>query len=75
MDKQDDYHYILQEAVATLVERAKLINQETIYNQGRAMAYYEILSQLSSLADEAGVDPKDFGLENVSNLVGLKKAA
>ncbi len=39
------------------------------------MAYYEILSQLSSLADEAGVDPKDFGLENVGDLVGLKKAA
>ena len=75
MDRQDDYHYILQEAVTALVERAKLINQETIYDQGRAMAYYEILSQLSGLADEVGVDPNDFGLENAGDLVGLKKAA
>lgn len=75
MDKQADYRYMLQEAIATLADRAKQINQTAVYDQGRAMAYYEIFSQLSSLAKEAGVDPKELGLEDMGALVGMKKAA
>ena len=75
MDKQADYRYMLQEAIATLADRAKQINQTAVYDQGRAMAYYEIFSALASLAKEAGVDPKELGLEEMGYLVGVKKAA
>lgn len=75
MGQQADYRYVLQEAIATLAERAKTINQATAYDQGRAMAYYEIFSQLASLANETGIDPKELGLEDMGDLIGLKKAA
>ncbi len=75
MSKQADYRYVLQEAIATLAERANKINQVTAYDQGRAMAYYEIFSQLASLANETGIDPKEIGIEDMGDLVGLKKAA
>jgi len=75
MDKEADYRYVLQEAITTLAERAKQINQVNAYDQGRAMAYYEIFSQLASLAQEAGVDLKELGLEDMGPLVGMKKAA
>ncbi|MDQ5910422.1 MAG: hypothetical protein QG599_2518 [Pseudomonadota bacterium] len=75
MGKQADYRYLLQEAIATLADRAQRINQTTVYDQGRAMAYYEIFSQLASLANETGIDPKEIGLEDMGDLVGMKKAA
>lgn len=75
MDKQADYRYVLQEAIATLADRAKNINQVNAYDQGRAMAYYEIFSQLASLANETGIDLKELGLEDMGDLVGMKKAA
>ncbi len=75
MGKQADYRYLLQEAVATLAERAKRIDQAAVYDQGRAMAYYEIFSQLASLANETGINPKEIGLEDMGDLVGMKKVA
>lgn len=75
MSNQADYHYLLQEAIATLAERAKHINQTGAYDQGRAMAYYEIFSELANLATETGIDPKEIGLEDMGYLVGMKKAS
>ena len=75
MSQQADYRYMLQEAITTLAERAKQINQVNAYDQGRAMAYYEIFSQLASLANETGIDPQEIGLEDMGYLVGMKKAA
>ena len=75
MGKQADYRYMLQEVIMTLAERAKQINQVSAYDQGRAMAYYEMFSQLTNLANETGIDPKEIGLEDMGHLVGLKKVA
>ena len=75
MNKKSDYRYMLQEAITTLMNLEKHIDQAAVYDQGRAMAYYEIFSELASLAKETGIDPKEIGLEDMGYLVGMKNAA
>ena len=75
MVEQADYRYILMESIAGLIEKARQIVPSTPYEQGRAMAYFEILSALQNEAETVGITPEEIGLEDVGYLVGLKKAA
>jgi len=75
MAQQADYRYVLMESIAGLVEKARQLVPSTPYEQGRAMAYFEILSALKNEAEMVGIAPEGIGLEDVGYLVGLKKAA
>lgn len=75
MVEQADYRYILMESIAGLIEKARQIVPSTPYEQGRAMAYFEILSALKNEAETVGITAEEIGLEDVGYLVGLKKAA
>lgn len=75
MAEQADYRYIMVESIAGIIEKAQQIVPTTPYEQGRAMAYFEILSALKSEAEMVGILPEEIGLEDVGYLVGLKKAA
>ncbi len=75
MAEQADYRYVLIESVASLIEKANEIKPSSPYDQGRAMAYFEILSAMKNEADLVGIAPKDIGLSDFENLVGMKKAA
>ena len=75
--KNDDYRYILSEAVESLLEKAKAVGSGSDYDAGRKMAYFEILQAIQDVADEAGVDKADIGLADFDHgsLVGLRKTA
>jgi hypothetical protein len=75
MAEQADYRYVLMESIAGLMEKAREMAPSTPYEQGRSMAYFEILSALKDEAEAAGIAPEEIGLEDVGYLVGLKKAA
>lgn len=49
MTDQADYRYVLMESIAGLMEKARKMAPSTPYEQGRSMAYFEILSALSLL--------------------------
>lgn len=51
MAQQADYRYVLMESIAGLVEKARQLVPSTPYEQGRAMAYFEILSALKNEAE------------------------
>ena len=75
MTEQADYRYVLVESIAALVEKAREIEASSAYDQGRAMAYFEILSAMKNEAELVGITLKDIGLTDFEDLVGLKKAA
>lgn len=62
MSDQADYRFILEEALGQLRERAEQIQPATAYEEGRLMAYYEILSGIVNQARVIGLEPEDIGL-------------
>jgi hypothetical protein len=77
MSGQADYRYVLEEAVGELCERAEQIQPNTAYEEGRLMAYYEILSGLINQARVVGLEPDDIGLNgfNPDSLLRKRHAA
>lgn len=77
MSANEDYRYILTEAVESLIEKAKSVKSGSDYDAGRKMAYFEILQAIQDVADEVGVDKEDVGLADFDHgaLAGLKKTA
>jgi len=74
----DDYKYVLIEAVESLIEKAAAVeNGVGLYDDGRKMAYFEALQAIGSVADEAGIDRAEIGLDrfDYAAAIGLKKAA
>ena len=73
MNSQADYQMILEEALEQLRERAEQIQPVTAYEEGKLMAYYEILSGMMNQARLVGLEPDDIGLRGFRPEALLKK--
>lgn len=73
MSNQADYRFILEETLDQLRERAEQIQPATAYDEGRLMAYYEILSGIINQARVIGVESKEIGLDGFNPEILLKK--
>jgi hypothetical protein len=73
----NDYKYLLTEAVEKIISRAKETQGVDDYNKGRRMAYFEMLQTIQDTAEDIGADLSGTGLSDfyAGELVGLKKAA
>jgi hypothetical protein len=74
MNDQADYRFILEETLSELRERAERIQPNTAYEEGRLMAYYEILSEALNQARIVGLNEEDIGLKEFRADGLLKKA-
>lgn len=75
--KNNDYRYVLAEAVESLIEKARDVDSQGEYDAGRRMAYFEILQAIQDVADEVGIDKGEIGLDKFDHgsLIGLRKTA
>jgi len=73
MTHQADYRMILEEALEQLRERAEQIQPSSAYEEGKLMAYYEILSGLVNQARLVGLEPDEIGLRGFRPEVLLRK--
>jgi hypothetical protein len=73
MAEQADYRFILEEALEQLRERAEQLQPATAYDEGRLMAYYEILSGIANQARVVGLEPDDIGLKGFNPDALLQK--
>ncbi len=73
MSNQADYHFILEETLAELRDRAERIQPNSAYEEGRLMAYYEILSEAINQARVVGLDQDSIGLNGFKPDGLLKK--
>jgi hypothetical protein len=73
MSNQADYRMILEDALEQLRERAEQIQPRTAYEEGKLMAYYEILSGLVNQARLLGLEPDDIGFQGFRPELLLKK--
>ena len=74
MNNQADYQFILEETLSELRERAERIQLNSAYEEGRLMAYYEILSEAINQAQVVGLEQDDIGLKGFRADGLLKKA-
>ncbi len=76
MDENSDYRFVLLDAVEGLRAKAEANSGTGLYDQGRQMAYYEILESILQSAEIAGLTAADVGLAgfDAGRLVGLKSS-
>jgi hypothetical protein len=76
MTNAEDYRYILLDAVERLREEAEAIQGSAPYDEGRQMAYYEVLSGILSAAETVGLSAADVGMADFEpgHLVGIASA-
>lgn len=62
MATTEDYRFIVLDAVERLRRDAEAVKGASSYDQGRQMAYYEILQRILRNAETVGLSADDVGL-------------
>jgi len=62
MSKQADALVVLEEVATSLKESAEQVDDESSFDEGRLMGYYEAISILLSQCSIASIEPADIGL-------------
>lgn len=77
MASLDDYRFIVFDAVERLRRDAEAVKGTDRYDQGRQMAYYEILQRILNSAETAGLTAEEVGMQGFDpdSLLGPRKAA
>lgn len=66
---ENNYKYYLEDLVCLLKEKAEEVredNSSDMFEQGRLMAYYEVLSLLLDQASAFSIDFKSIGLDMIN---------
>ena len=70
----DDYRFVVLDAVDRLRRDAEAIKGDDRYDQGRQMAYYEILQRILDSAETAGMTADEVGMRGFDPgvLIGVR---
>jgi hypothetical protein len=72
----EDYRFVLLDSVERLRREAASVTGIDLYDQGRQMAYYEILQRILTDAETVGLTAAEVGLDGFDpgQLIGVKAA-
>lgn len=76
MKRNEDYRFVLRESVDRIRADADSVSGNEPYDQGRRMAYYEMLQAILANAEAVGLSAADVGLEgfDAGRLVGTRSS-
>jgi hypothetical protein len=76
MSQTDDYRYLLLDLVERVRADAKAASGGDLFDQGRQMAYFELLEHVRTRADLVGLAAADVGMDGFDPgvLVGIDSA-
>ncbi|SDX70675.1 hypothetical protein SAMN05421644_11040 [Allochromatium warmingii] len=74
MANPDDYRFVVLDAVERLRRDAEAVNGADRYDQGRQMAYYEILQRILDSAETVGMTADEVGMQGFDPgaLIGVR---
>ncbi len=76
MSSLEDYRFVVLHSVERARRNAESLTGGDAYNQGRRMAYFEILERILESAETVGLTAADVGMEGFDpgQLIGLQSA-
>ena len=74
MASLDDYRFVVLDAVERLRRDAETVKGSDRYDQGRQMAYYEILQRMLDSAETVGMTAEEVGMQGFDPgvLIGVR---